>query len=183
MKSLFQLLVIASLVSISQINAATPTPVATGGQRIGDFQFITPDQKKENQMFKVGDVLRVEWKVAPTSMPRPPNVTISIRYGAWPSVSEWQVIADQIPNEEYFDWEIPENQFPHRQYIFELKEYKTPQAWVRGKTTENFVQIYSGTPIIDGEVVFNSGSEQLFKYAHFIGVSMISAMLCVLYAF
>ncbi|KAI3661376.1 hypothetical protein MP638_007171 [Amoeboaphelidium occidentale] len=137
-------------------------PLDNGGTTIGHYVFKTPDERsKKPYLVKVGETFRLEWKVLENDVKKPALISLRWRQGRWPNVSGWFDVAKDIPNELYYDWDVPKNQAPGY-YVFQIRSNKTADLQVVDATSIG-INVYTGTPIVNGQIIYpdNSGNSLL----------------------
>ncbi len=129
---------------------------------IGDFIFSNPNEKKAPPLVPAGSKYRLEWFTQPKTLADPNNVTLEWRSGIWPDVSKWTVIASEVPNMGYFDWDIPQN-LARDNYIVKIST-KQKQPQIRDRVTTP-IKIYQSRDPINGELVIpDSATNMVFSF-------------------
>jgi hypothetical protein len=151
--------------------------------KIGDFIFDAPkiDQKKGKltllPTFKAGNYMRIQWHTQPPALGNPPNISLEWRSGQWPNVSEWHTIARETPNNNYYDWLIPEN-MDTAQYIFRIGTVQK-DPWIRNRTSEPF-QIYVGRIPINGKIILDDSDGKSVKFPSILLNFAVVAVLSII---
>lgn len=180
MKFVIWIFAIWCLIGYSTAASENSSDSGESKSTIGDFVFEKPDDKGEVEYAKAGGYYRIIWSTRPTGIDAPDTVKLEWRRGRWPEVSDWTVIDEAAPNEDYYDWNIPENMAPDY-YIFRIStEQKRPLIRTR---TSQLIRIYQGRSPINGEIILpTSGAthyerQGIWSIATTIGICAASFML------
>lgn len=162
---LLTLLALAIIYPVARAQTIDPSPApptATGPDNtgksstgIGDFIFDTPVPTNSKVFISAGDSYRIVWHTQPSTLADPGTITLQYRYGVYPNVQKFVVIADTIANLGYYDWPVPTTVYPGS-YIFQISTSQlAPQ--IRNRTSQ-LVTIYTPMTPANGSFYYNDVS-------------------------
>lgn len=164
MKSLpYALLSLVPFFSSLAAGQATTTSTAAPAPAIGrDNDFIFDNDmdgysKKPAPLVKAGSIIRLQWYIQPATTPKTANVSLDFRSDrVWPDVGEWMLIGKEIPNEEFYDWTVPENLITGS-YVIRIGSNQVSPA-IRNRTSRRFT-IYQGKDAINGKIYLTDSGQ------------------------
>jgi hypothetical protein len=153
--SLLWAFVHAQNVSTTVVYYDSSTSNSTESASIGDFLFDKPNVQS---LWASGTNMTIKWHIQPKSIPNPPNITLQVRYGSWPSVSNWTFIAKQVSADGEYIWAIPDTFFAASTYVMEIS---TPQLspLIRTHVMGPF-QIFRPDTAIGGKLYLPSSADK-----------------------
>lgn len=145
---------------------------------IGDFVFDVPALKDNSiQFYSTDQPLRILWHTQPQTLPDPHNITLEWRRGLWPNVTDWRTIVSQYPNQNYYDWTMPDNLFAGV-YVLRITTLQRQPAWIRDRYSDPF-RLYIPMQPINGTYYISGGAKSASTSIWASVVAIVSAVLAV----